>query len=113
IRSIPHGEIEAAQAFGMSKWKLYTRIIIPSMLRRALPFYGNEVILMLHATTIAFTATVPDILKIARDVNAATYDTFSAFGIAAVLYAVLAFILIWIFRKLEKRWLAFLKPSNH
>ncbi len=35
IRSIPHGEIEAAQAFGMSKWKLYTRIIIPSMLRRA------------------------------------------------------------------------------
>ncbi|EMW8908364.1 amino acid ABC transporter permease, partial [Acinetobacter baumannii] len=54
-----------------------------------------------------------DILKIARDVNAATYDTFSAFGIAAVLYAVLAFILIWIFRKLEKRWLAFLKPSNH
>ena len=113
IRSIPHGEIEAAQAFGMSKWKLYTRIIIPSMLRRALPFYGNEVILMLHATTIAFTATVPDILKIARDVNAATYDTFNAFGIAAVLYAMLAFILIWIFRKLEKRWLAFLKPSNH
>ena len=63
----------------MSKWKRYTRIIIPSMLRRALPFYGNEVILMLHATTIAFTATVPDILKIARDVNVATYDTFNAF----------------------------------
>ena len=113
IRSIPHGEIEAAQAFGMSKWKRYTRIIIPSMLRRALPFYGNEVILMLHATTIAFTATVPDILKIARDVNAATYDTFNAFGIAAVLYAVLAFILIGLFRKLEKRLLAFLKPLNH
>ncbi|MGQ0440051.1 ABC transporter permease subunit [Bacillus sp. B-TM1] len=54
IRSIPHGEIEAAQAFGMSKWKLYTRIIIPSMLRRALPFYGNEVILMLHTTPQQF-----------------------------------------------------------
>ncbi|WP_111894346.1 ABC transporter permease [Acinetobacter sp. MB5] len=113
IRSIPYGEIEAAQAFGMSPWKRYTRIIIPSMLRRALPFYGNEVILMLHATTIAFTATVPDILKVARDVNAATYETFNAFGIAAVLYACLAFILIGIFRKLEKRWLAFLKPSDH
>lgn len=113
IRSIPYGEIEAAQAFGMSPWKRYTRIIIPSMLRRALPFYGNEVILMLHATTIAFTATVPDILKVARDVNSATYETFNAFGIAAVLYACLAFILIGIFRKLEKRWLAFLKPSDH
>lgn len=113
IRSIPHGEIEAAQAFGMSPWKKYTRIIIPSMLRRALPFYGNEVILMLHATTIAFTATVPDILKIARDVNSATYATFDAFGIAAVLYACLAFILIGLFRKLEQRWLSFLKPSDH
>ncbi|CAG0924133.1 unnamed protein product, partial [Notodromas monacha] len=87
----------------MSPWKRYTRIIIPSMLRRALPFYGNEVILMLHATTIAFTATVPDILKIARDVNAATYATFDAFGIAAVLYACLAFILIWIFRGQQQR----------
>ncbi|SDC00753.1 ABC transporter permease [Acinetobacter boissieri] len=113
IRSIPYGEIEAAQAFGMSPWKKYTRIIIPSMLRRALPFYGNEVILMLHATSIAFTATVPDILKIARDVNSATYQTFNAFGIAAVLYACLAFLLIAIFRTLEKRWLAFLKPSDH
>ena len=113
IRSIPHGEIEAAQAFGMSPWKRYTRIIIPSMLRRALPFYGNEVILMLHATTIAFTATVPDILKVARDVNAATYATFEAFGIAAVLYACLAFLLIWLFRKLEQRWLAFLKSPGH
>ncbi|MFT4021235.1 MAG: ABC transporter permease [Acinetobacter sp.] len=112
IRSIPSGELEAAQAFGMSPWKRYTRIIIPSMLRRALPFYGNEVILMLHATTIAFTATVPDILKVARDVNAATYATFDAFGIAAVLYAILAFLLIWLFRQLEKRWLAFLKPTN-
>jgi histidine transport system permease protein len=113
IRSIPHGEIEAARAYGMSPWKRYTRIIIPSMLRRALPFYGNEVILMLHSTTIAFTATVPDILKIARDVNAATYATFESFGIAAILYACLAFILIWLFRKFEQRWLAFQKPSNH
>ena len=43
---------------------------------------------MLHATTVAFTATVPDILKIARDVNSATYQSFEAFGIAALLYLV-------------------------
>ncbi len=46
---------------------MYRRIVIPSALRRALPLYSNEVILMLHATTVAFTATVPDILKVARD----------------------------------------------
>lgn len=113
IKSIPYGEIEAARAFGMSNFVLYTRIIIPSALRRALPSYSNEVILMLHATSVAFTATVPDILKVARDVNSATYASFTAFGIAAALYAAIAFLLVWLFHCLEIRWLAFLKPQIH
>lgn len=113
IKAIPYGEVEAARAYGMSSWVLYTRIIIPSALRRALPYYSNEVILMLHATTVAFTATVPDILKVARDVNSATYASFEAYGIAAVLYACIAFVLVWMFRKFEQRWLAFLKPQGH
>ncbi len=73
IKATAYGEIEAARAYGMSPFTLYRRIILPSALRRALPLYSNEVILMLHATTVAFTATVPDLLKIARDVNSATY----------------------------------------
>ncbi|AVH38206.1 MULTISPECIES: ABC transporter permease [Pseudomonas] len=113
IRATPYGEIEAARAYGMSSFTLYRRIILPSALRRALPYYSNEVILMLHSTTLAFTATVPDILKVARDVNAATYSSFEAFGIAAVLYALLAFALVWLFRCGEERWLAFLKPQAH
>ncbi|MEJ1266716.1 histidine ABC transporter permease HisM [Pantoea ananatis] len=44
----------------------------------ALPVYSNEVILMLHSTALAFTATVPDLLKIAVDINAATYQPFTA-----------------------------------
>jgi histidine transport system permease protein len=87
IRATPYGEIEAGRAYGMSKFTLYRRIILPSALRRSLPYYSNEVILMLHSTTLAFTATVPDLLKVARDVNSATYSSFEAFGIAAVLYA--------------------------
>ncbi len=47
-------------------------------------------ILMLHSTALAFTATVPDLLKIARDINAATYQPFTAFGIAAVLYLIIS-----------------------
>ena len=58
IRSVPHGEIEAANAYGFSRFKLYTCIILPSALRTALPAYSNEVILMLHSTALAFTAGV-------------------------------------------------------
>ncbi|MEJ2769185.1 ABC transporter permease [Mycetohabitans sp. B46] len=112
IRATPYGEIEAARAYGMSGFALYRRVILPSALRRALPYYSNEVILMLHATTVAFTATVPDILKIARDVNSATYQSFEAFGIAALLYLGISFTLVGLFRRAEQRWLAHLRPQG-
>ncbi|PFH28531.1 ABC transporter permease [Burkholderia sp. JKS000303] len=112
IKATSYGEIEAARAYGMSKFTMYRRVILPSALRRALPLYSNEVILMLHATTVAFTATVPDILKIARDVNSATYMSFHAFGIAALLYLVISFTLVWLFRQAERRWLAYLRPQG-
>ena len=112
IRSIPYGEIEAAHAYGLSGWRLAVRLILPSALRRALPYYGNEVILMLHATSVAFTATIPDILKVARDANSATFMTFQAFGIAGLLYLGLSFGLVGVFRLAERRWLGFLGPAH-
>ncbi len=112
IRAISFGEIEAARAFGMNRRTLYRTVILPAAMRRALPFYSNEVILMLHATAIAFTATVPDILKVAGDVNAATYMSFEAYGVAALIYLATSCGLIVLFRLGERRWLAFMRPLN-
>lgn len=112
IRSMAHGEVEAAKAYGLSGWKLYAYIIMPSALRRSLPYYSNEVILMLHSTTVAFTATIPDVLKVARDANSATFLTFQSFGIAAIIYLCVTFILVGLFRLAERRWLAFLGPAH-
>lgn len=112
IRSMAHGEVEAAKAYGLRGWKLYAYIIMPSALRRSLPFYSNEVILMLHSTTVAFTATIPDILKVARDANSATFLTFQSFGIAALIYLSVTFALVGLFRLAERRWLAFLGPAH-
>ena len=113
IRATPYGEVEAARAYGMSPFTMYRRVILPSALRRALPLYSNEVILMLHATTVAFTATVPDILKVARDANAATFASFDAFGLAALLYCAVSFVLVALFRRAERRWLGYLAPRAH
>ena len=112
IRNIPHGEIEAAHAYGLHGWKLNLFVVLPAALRRSLPAYSNELILMLHATSLAFTATIGDILKVARDANAATFLTFQAFGIAALLYMLLSFALVGLFRLAERRWMRFLVPSR-
>jgi histidine transport system permease protein len=110
IRDTSFGEVDAARSLGMSQTVMYRRIIIPGALRRALPVYSNEVILMLHATTLAFTATVPDILKIANDAYSATYNPFASFTIAALLYLCISFVLIFGFRKAEQHFLAFQRP---
>ena len=110
IRETSFGEVDAALSLGMSRLTMYRRIIIPSALRRALPAYSNEVILMLHATTLAFTATVPDILKVANDAYSATYNPFASFSAAAAIYLCVSFVLIFGFRRAERHFLAFLKP---
>lgn len=112
IRNIPHGEMEAAQAYGLRGWRLNLFLVLPAALRRSLPAYSNELILMLHATSLAFTATVADILKVARDANAATFLTFQAFGVAAILYMLLSFALVGLFRLAERRWMRFLNPTR-
>lgn len=112
IRNIPQGEIEAARAYGLYGWRLNLYVVIPAALRRSIPTYSNELILMLHATSLAFTATIADILKVARDANAATFMTFEAFGIAAILYMLLSFVLVGLFRLAERRWMSFLSPSR-
>jgi histidine transport system permease protein len=111
VKATPRGELEAARSLGFAGVSLYFRIVLPSALRRALPAYSNEVLLMLHATTLAATATVPDILKVARDANADYYLPFPAFGIAAILYACLSLTLISLFRKAERKWLRHLATT--
>ncbi|MBI3229227.1 MAG: hypothetical protein HYZ45_03295 [Burkholderiales bacterium] len=44
------------------------------------------------------------------DVNAETFRSFEAFGIAGALYLLVTFSLVWLFRRLEARWLSYLTP---
>lgn len=111
LKQTPKGEIEAGIAFGMSKFTLFRRIIFPSGFRRALPAYSNEVIFMLHGTAQASVLTLIDILGWARRVYSITYSPFIPFLIAAIVYLLLTFVLITIFRYCEKRWLSHLKPT--
>jgi len=112
IRATPHGEVEAARAFGMSWGTLMRRIVLPSALRRCLPAYSNEVIMMLHATSIASVVTLLDLTGAAREMNSRFYLPFEAFITAALFYLALTFVLVALFRRAEARWLAHLQPRH-
>ncbi len=108
IRATPHGEIEAARSLGMSWVTLMRRIVLPSALRRCLPTYSNEVIMMLHGTSLASIVTLLDLTGAARELNSRFYLPFEAFITAALFYLALTLVLVALFRRAEARWLAHL-----
>lgn len=112
IAATNHGEVEAARAMGMDTATLYRRILLPSALRRALPAYSNEVIMMLHGTSLASIVTLADITGAARETNSKYYLPFEAFITAAGFYLCLTFVLVGLFHLAEKRWLVHLTPRT-
>ncbi|HET6719526.1 MAG TPA: ABC transporter permease [Rhodocyclaceae bacterium] len=112
IRNTPHGEIEAAKAMGMTRATALRRIVLPSALRRAIPGYSNEVILMLQGSAIASAVTLVDITGAARNVYSRHFAPFEAFIFAGLIYLVLTFVLVGFFRLAENRWLGHLQPRR-
>ncbi len=112
LRATPAGEVEAARAYGLRGWALYRRVLLPSALRRALPQYGNEVVSLMHATSIASTVTLVDVTRVARDVYANHLLPVEAFGTAALIYFALTFSMVGVFRALERRYLRHLGPQG-
>jgi arginine/ornithine transport system permease protein len=110
IEATPAGEIEAARALGMSPAAVMRRILLPSALRRAIPAYSNEAIMMLQGTSLASIVTLLDLTGAAREMNSRTYLPFEAFVTAAVFYLALTFALVALFHRAERRWLAHLAP---
>jgi len=112
ILAVPFGEIEAGLACGMSKAKLYRRIILPQAFRLAWPAYTNEVVFLLQATSLVSIITLMDITGVARLISARTFAFYELFLTAGALYLILVYGLLYVFRKIEQRLLAHLRPQE-
>ena len=102
IRGVPHGEVEAARACGMSPFVMYRRVILPQAFRIAWPAYGNEVVLLLKGSALVSTITVFDLMGVTRTVFSRSYN-LETFLWAALLYFAMTFALTWGFRAIERR----------
>lgn len=103
IQGVNHGEIEAARACGMSGVLLYRRIVMPAALRIAWPAYTNEVVFLLQASSLVSVITLMDITGVARVIAARSFAFYELFITAALIYLVLVYGVIYIFRRIEKR----------
>ena len=109
LKSIPVGEIEAADSFGMSSRKKFTRIIWPTMLRLGWPSYTNEAIFLFHATALVFFSSFPawrqkgDALYYASYLADKTFNPFIPYPILAGYFILVTVLIIWIFGCVNRR----------
>ncbi len=103
ILSVSKGQIEAAQALGMTTPQLMGRIIIPQASIVALPNLGNTFIALLKDTSLAFAASVPEIIGQAKIAAARSSKFFEAYILAAIMYWVICIILEQLMNLGERR----------
>jgi octopine/nopaline transport system permease protein len=101
LQSVPHAQIEAAKACGMSRLLLFRRIIFPIAVRQALPGYGNEIILMVKATSLASIITMMEVTGIAHKLISQTFRAIEIFIVAGAIYLILNFLVTRAIQALE------------
>ncbi len=111
IEGVSFGEVEAARACGMSGSLLYRRIILPAALRIAWPAYTNEVVFLLQSSSLVSVITLMDITGVARVIAARSFAFYELFITAAVIYLVLVYGVLFVFKRVENKILGHLNPG--
>ncbi|MDB5666710.1 amino acid ABC transporter permease [Cypionkella sp.] len=108
LRSIPKGDLEAAEAYGLTGWHKFRRIQWPTMLRLAWPSYTNEAIFLFQSTTLVFFSGFPafsqqgDALYYANYFADKTFNPFIPYPIVAFYFVILTLGVIWLFGRINR-----------
>lgn len=117
LKSIPKGDLEAAEAYGLTGWKRFIRIEWPTMLRLGWPGYTNEAIFLFHATTLVYFSGFPafgqkgDALYYANYFADKTFNPFIPYPIVAFYFICLTLLVTTLYGAVN-RWLNRHLPSN-
>lgn len=103
ILSIDKGQFEAANAVGMNHIQTMKNVVLPQVIRNILPATGNEFVINIKDTSVLNVISVTELYFQTKSVAGATFDYFSSFFVASVIYLVMTFTITRILRYVEKR----------
>ena len=104
IQSIQKGQFEASQVLGLKRKIYYLKVIIPQMLRLALPNISNVWQITLKDTSLISVTGLVEIMRQSYIAAGSTRDPLFFYSFAAVLYLLLTFLSLRLFNKLEKKF---------
>ena len=104
ILAIPRGQVEAAQAYGLNRTQVLARIVLPQIVRHAIPGFSNNWLVMVKATALVSIIGLDDMVHRANLAASATRAPFTFFVVIALIYLVITTVSIFLLSRLERRY---------
>ncbi len=117
LKTVPRGELEAAHAYGLSRFRTFRSVTWPNMIRIAWPAYTNEVVFLFQATALVYF-TLPvideqkDLMNKAGELFEGDYNAFLHFSVAALYFLVISLGVFFIFGLIYKRMMRHMRPTT-
>lgn len=106
ILSVPNGQLEAGYSYGMSRSKVFLRILMPQMIRHAIPGFGNNWLVLMKTTALVSIIGLNDMVRMAALAAGATRMPFKFYLVVAINYLVLTSVSLLILNWLNKKYSA-------
>lgn len=103
VESIDRGQWEAARSLGLSHAQTLRHVILPQAAGRMLPPLTSEAVSLVKESSLLSVIGVGELTFHAKNLSAATYDSFAAYLPLALLYLCVTLPLSWLARRLERR----------
>ncbi len=103
LQAVDRGQIEAAQALGLSGWQRFRHISFPQAFRLILPPYGNDFVAMVKDSSLVSVLGVGDITQLGKVTAAGNFKYFETYNVVALIYLTMTIGLSLLMRRLEQR----------
>lgn len=103
IQSVDRGQIEAAEALGLSRWRRFRHIVFPQAIRTILPPLGNDFVAMVKDSSLVSVLGVSDITQLGKVTAAGNFRYFETYNMVALIYLTLTVTLSLMLRQFERK----------
>lgn len=102
FRAIPRGQYEGGSSIGLSTWQTMRLVVLPQLVRIALPGLANLWLILLKDTALVSAIGLSDILRQSGVAARATREPFLFFGVASLIYLGLAIVSSFCIHAIER-----------
>lgn len=101
MNAIPKSQYDASKALSLNPYQMYRHVIIPQTLHKTLPSIANEMITLVKDTALVSAVAISDILRNTRETVSQDFRV-EAYFVAAILYLMMTYVIVFIFKRIEK-----------